>query len=260
MNRIHQLFERKKENILSIFFTAGYPALNDTKDIIRNLAQSGVDLIEIGMPYSDPIADGNTIQQSSMKALDNGMSISLLFEQLKDIREEVDIPMILMGYLNPVVQYGMEAFVQKASEVGIDGFILPDLPMYEYETQYKALFEQHDLSNIFLITPQTSEERIRKIDEQTNGFIYMVSMDSTTGRVGEFSENQLSYFRRINEMNLKNPRLIGFGIYNNQTFQAACQHAAGAIIGSAFIKAIGQEGSVPPKVSHFISTILQPHL
>ncbi|MCI4670586.1 MAG: tryptophan synthase subunit alpha [Bacteroidia bacterium] len=257
MNRIHHLFKNKTKDILSIFFTAGFPALEDTREILINLQKSGADLIEIGMPYSDPIADGQTIQQSSMKALENGMSIEILFQQLEGIRQVVDIPLILMGYLNPVIQYGLKKFVKKATEVGIDGFILPDLPMYEYENEYKTLFDQHQLSNIFLITPQTSEERIKKIDEISDAFIYMVSMDSTTGRVGEFTEQQLSYFDRISGMDLDNPRLIGFGISDKKSFDAASEHANGAIIGSAFIKALAKDGeaSIAEKVGTFINQI-----
>ncbi len=260
MKRIHQLFQEKERDILSIFFTAGHPRLQDTREIIIELERAGVDLIEIGMPYSDPIADGETIQKSSLKALSNGMSLDRLFEQLAGIRSEVKIPLILMGYLNPVLQYGVEKFTQKAVEVGIDGFILPDLPMHEYLHQYKALFDDHGLSNIFLITPQTLEERIRSIDRHTSGFIYMVSMDSTTGRTGDFTEKQLSYFRRIQEMDLNNPRLIGFGISDHRTFAAACQQAQGAIIGSAFIKALEGEGPLSEKIQGFIHGIKAPQV
>ncbi|MEL6590743.1 MAG: tryptophan synthase subunit alpha, partial [Bacteroidota bacterium] len=214
MNRIQRLFQQKATNILSVFFTAGYPNLEDTVPIIESLVAHGVDLIEIGMPYSDPIADGETIQKSSMKALANGISIEKLFAQLSDIRQRVDIPLILMGYVNPVMQYGLERFLDKAAEIGIDGLILPDLPMHEYQTLYKEAFESRVLSNVFLVTPQTAEERIRLIDEQTDGFIYIVSTDSTTGKTSGFGEKTIDYFQRLQAMGLKNPGLIGFGISN----------------------------------------------
>ena len=255
MNRIHKLFDHKKEDILSIFFTAGFPRLDDTREIILRLADAGADLIEIGMPYSDPIADGNTIQMSNNVALNNGINLERILDQLQGIREEVDIPLILMGYINPVIQYGIEKFVQAASDVGVDGFILPDLPMMEYEEIYKPLFEEKDLSNIFLITPQTSEARIRQIDALTQAFIYMVSMDSTTGRTGDFTETQLAYFDRIEQMKLRNPRLIGFGISDHRTFSAACQYAQGAIIGSAFIKALQQNQPLAEIVPAFVQRI-----
>lgn len=255
MNRIQQLFDKKPSDILSVFFTAGYPKLDQTLEIIEQLASNGVDLIEIGMPYSDPIADGETIQRSSLAALENGMTLPVLFEQLAAIRSKVDIPLILMGYINPVLQYGLDHFLAKAAEVGIDGMILPDLPMYEYENMYRPQFQAHGLSNIFLITPQTSADRIRKIDELSEAFIYMVSTDSTTGKTEGFGPQQLAYFDRINQMNLRNPRLIGFGISDNQSFRAACDHAAGAIIGSAFIKAIGQPGTLADHIQAFVNKI-----
>lgn len=256
MNRIIQLFERKPSGILNIYITAGYPGLEDTVPLITSLAGSGVDMVEIGIPFSDPIADGPTIQQSSMKALENGMRLSYLLGQLKGIREKVDIPLLLMGYLNPVLQYGMESFCEKAAEIGIDGLILPDLPIWEYESKYKkALFDRHGLSNIFLISPQTSEDRIRKIDELTEGFIYMVSTDSTTGRTEGISEKQKAYFERVASMNLRNPRLIGFGIHDHATFQTACSHANGAIIGSAFIKSLGGTPNYIQNVPKFVAAL-----
>ncbi|MEL6134225.1 MAG: tryptophan synthase subunit alpha, partial [Bacteroidota bacterium] len=255
MNRIHKLFENKKENILSIFFTAGFPQRDHTREIILRLAEAGADLIEIGMPFSDPIADGNTIQMSNNVALNNGITLELIFEQLQDIRSEVEIPLILMGYINPVIQFGIEQFVQAASDVGVDGFILPDLPMMEYEEIYKPMFEERGLSNIFLITPQTSEARIRQIDALAQAFIYMVSMDSTTGRTGAFTEKQLAYFDRIERMKLRNPRLIGFGISDHQTFSSACQYAQGAIIGSAFIKALQQEAPLGQIIPDFVQRV-----
>ncbi|MEM6804743.1 MAG: tryptophan synthase subunit alpha [Bacteroidota bacterium] len=255
MNRIKKLFQDKSGDILSIFFTAGHPNLNDGTEIISELAQAGVDLVEIGMPYSDPIADGSTIQASSFKALQNGMSIQKLFEQLQGIREKVDIPLILMGYINPVLQFGIEKFCQEAEKVGIDGLILPDLPMAEYLEFYKDTFEAHGLSNVFLITPQTSEERIRLIDKVSNSFIYVVSTDSTTGKTEGFNQNQVSYFKKIQDMNLNNPYLIGFGISDHQSFKSAANHAQGAIIGSAFIKALEQPGSIKERVQTFVHKI-----
>lgn len=254
-NRINKLFQDKKERILSVYFTAGYPNLEDTVPIIQELVKNGVDLIEIGMPFSDPVADGPVIQHSSLIALQNGMSIRKLFEQLKDIRKKVEIPLILMGYINPVLQYGVAAFCQKCKEIGIDGLIIPDLPMDVFEEEFKAVFEANDLHNIFLITPQTSEERLRKIDAVSTGFIYMVSSNSTTGAKTSVSELQNEYFERVNSFGLKNPRLIGFGISNAETFANACEYASGAIIGSAFVKAL--EGSDPTdrKVSRFINSI-----
>ncbi len=222
MNRIKKLFELKKKNILSIYFTAGFPKLNDTKEILRALQENGADLIEIGIPYSDPLADGPVIQQSSMQALQNGMSIKLLFEQLNKFQdapleignEGNEVPFILMGYLNPVLQYGFEKFCEDAKRVGVDGIILPDLPIYEYESQYKRIFEKNDLNFIFLITPETSEERIRKIDALSNGFIYAVSSSSITG-TDKNMDVQESYFQRLEKMQLKNQILIGFGIRDN---------------------------------------------
>ena len=254
-NRINKLFQDKKERILSVYFTAGYPNLGDTVPMIQELVKNGVDLIEIGMPFSDPVADGPVIQHSSLIALQNGMSIRKLFGQLKDIRQTVDIPLILMGYINPVLQYGVVAFCQKCKEIGIDGLIIPDLPMDVFEEEFKAVFEANDLHNIFLITPQTSEERLRKIDAVSTGFIYMVSSNSTTGAKTSVSDFQKEYFERVNSFGLKNPRLIGFGISNAETFANACEYASGAIIGSAFVKAL--EGSDPTdrKVSRFINSI-----
>ena len=239
MNRIKKLFSEKKKNIVSIYFTAGFPQLNDTNTILDALQKHGADLIEIGMPYSDPLADGPVIQHSSMKALQNGMSIKLLFEQLNELRDippsEVRGPLILMGYLNPVLQYGIEKFCSDAHDAGIDGIILPDLPLHEYQTEYKKLFEKYKLDFIFLVTPETSEKRIRKIDALSKGFIYAVSSSSTTGVNKDMAEQQ-KYFQRLESMKLKNPIMIGFGIKDNETFKQACKHAAGAIIGTAYIK------------------------
>ena len=258
-NRINQLFESKKENILSVFFTAGFPNLNDTAEIIQQLESQGVDLIEIGIPFSDPTADGPTIQHSSEIALKNGMTMKLLFEQLANIRKTVKIPLVLMGYFNPVLQYGVEEFCNKCAEIGIDGTILPDLPLDEFERHYKNKFTRNNIYNILLITPQTSEKRIRQIDEASGGFIYMVSSASTTGtgkKVGDFHQD---YFERIQLMNLKNPRLIGFGISDYDTFTNACKYASGAIIGSAFVKAIDQKkGTLKEKISSFVNEIKFP--
>lgn len=255
MNRIEQLFKKKSKRVLNVYFTAGYPKLDDTTEIIACLEQSGADLIEIGIPFSDPIADGPTIQESNGVALDNGMTLKLLLEQLEGLREKVNIPIILMGYINPIVQYGIEAFCKKCEEVGVDGLILPDLPMFEYMEVHKPLFEKHGLLNIFLITPQTSDARIKEIDDNSNGFIYMVSSASTTGAKTGISNEQEAYFARINAMNLKNPTLIGFGISNKETFDKACLNANGAIIGSAFIKAISQEGEMAKNINEFIQSV-----
>ena len=255
MNRINQLFQQKKNNILSIYFTAGHPALDSTVEVIKALEKSGVDMIEIGMPFSDPLADGPVIQDSSTKALKNGMSIKLLFEQLKDIRKEVKIPLLLMGYINPVYQFGIENFCKKCKEVGIDGVILPDLPMNEYQEQYKPYFQANDLRFTFLITPQTSTERVSMIDTVSNGFIYMVSSSSTTGGKSNIADKQVEYFTRIKAMNLKNPLVIGFGISNRETFTHACNYANGAIIGSAFVKMIGESKQVTENITKFVQSI-----
>lgn len=257
-NRINQLFEKKQNNIFSVYFTAGYPDLNDTVPTIQLLEQNGADLIEIGMPFSDPVADGPVIQQSSTVALKNGMSIKKLFEQLANIRESVNIPLILMGYVNPVMQYGVEAFCRKCQEVGIDGLIIPDLPLTVYQEEYQALFEKYGLHNILLITPQTSDERIREIDNASRGFIYMVSSSSTTGIKNKASDFHVDYFERVNQLDLKNPRLIGFGISNRETFDNACKYAAGAIIGSAFVKALDQKLTLEERISGFVKTVVSP--
>lgn len=235
MNRIqNKLSEDKK--ILSIYFSAGFPNLNDTKSLIEELAKNNVDMIEIGLPFSDPLADGPTIQASSTEALKNGMTTEILFNQLKDIRETVEIPLVIMGYFNPILQYGVENFLKKCQETGIDGLIVPDLPLEIYLSEYKQLFENHNIAMNFLITPQTSDARIRLIDENSNAFIYMVSSASVTGSKDSFDENQLAYFERIEAMNLKNPQIIGFGISNKTTLQQATKHQKGAIIGSSFIQ------------------------
>lgn len=253
MSRIKELFEKKK-NILSIYYTAGYPGLNDTVEIAEALEQSGADLLEIGFPYSDPVADGPIIQASSKASLDQGMDLKLLFEQLKELRKKVSIPVLLMGYVNPMLQFGVENFCKACVEVGVDGCIVPDLPMVEYEELYQTVFEKNGLSNIFLVTPQTAPDRIRKIDALSTGFIYLLSSSATTGQHLQVSESTESYFSRIAEMKLNNPTMIGFGINSRETFDKACQYANGAIIGSAFVKALDSDdliGSVKAFMQKF---------
>lgn len=235
MNRINKTLQQEKK-LLSIYFTAGFPNLNDTVSIIEGLEQNGVDMIEIGLPFSDPLADGPTIQESSTQAIANGMTTSLLFEQLANIRQTVTIPLIIMGYFNPIMQFGLAKFCQKCAAIGIDGVIIPDLPLYVYENEYKTFFEQYGLKNIFLITPQTSNERIAQIDAISDSFIYMVSSAAITGSQAGFGCEQMDYFKRIADLNLKNPQLVGFGIKDKETFSQAIKHQKGAIIGSAFIK------------------------
>ena len=230
MNRIQQLFGRKEKDILSVYFTAGYPALDITREIVGELQRQGIDMVEIGIPFSDPMADGVVIQNAATKALQNGMSLSKLFGQLQNIRSEVDIPLILMGYLNPIMQYGFENFCRSCHDVGVDGVIIPDLPFKDYLEEYKPVADRYELNIIMLITPETSEERIRFIDRNTEGFIYMVSSAATTGAQQSFDEAKQEYFRRIAAMNLRNPRLIGFGISNRETFDSACRNASGAVV------------------------------
>ena len=253
MNRINKKLKEDKK-LLSIYFTAGYPNINDTVSIIENLEKSGVDMIEIGLPFSDPLADGPTIQASSTQALKNGMTSDVLFEQLKDIRKSVAIPLIIMGYFNPMLQYGVEAFCKKCKEVGVDGLIIPDLPVDVYSENYKSIFEKYGLINVFLITPQTSDERIRFIDSVSNGFIYMVSSASVTGSSSGFGDAQTNYFKRIADMNLNNPQIVGFGISDHETFTQATQYAKGAIIGSAFIKHVTHNGV--NAIDKFVKSIL----
>lgn len=252
MNRINKKLQ-EDHKLLSIYFTAGYPDLEVTEKIIVDLEKSGVDFIEIGLPFSDPLADGPTIQESSTKALRNGMTTSKLFQQLKGIRNKVEIPLIIMGYFNPMLQYGVEKFCQECQEIGIDGLIIPDLPVDVYHEEYKALFEKYGLRNIFLITPQTSEERIRYIDSVSDGFIYMVSSASVTGSTSGFGEDTKAYFKRIHDLQLKNPQIVGFGIKDQETFEQATQYAKGAIIGSAFIKHLNQHGT--RNISSFVQNV-----
>jgi tryptophan synthase alpha chain len=257
MNRIDKLFSTHKKNILSVFFTAGYPSIDSTIDIIRDLAKAGADMIEIGMPFSDPVADGPVIQRSSEKALLNGMSIKLLFDNLTDIRKTVSIPLLLMGYFNPVLKFGVENFCHKCAETGIDGIILPDLPPDIYLNQYSGLFDKKDLYNIFLITPQMDENRIRMIDSCSKGFLYLVSSYSVTGMKNDFTKEHFSYFSRISEMNLKNPGLIGFGISDKKAFRDACDLAHGAIIGSAFVRMLTETGGGFENIKKFVDSLIQ---
>ena len=240
MNRLNQLFQNKKRQILNVYFTAGYPKRDDTEGVILALAREGVDLIEIGMPYSDPLADGPTIQESGSKALENGMSLDLLFDQIKSTRTKTEVPLILMGYFNQVMQYGDVRFFQKCKDAGVDGLILPDLPLAVFEEKYQKMLAEMDLKITFLITPQTPTDRIRKIDKLSTGFVYIVSSYAITGAKTGITPEQIEYFKRIESLKLKSPRLIGFGISDHETFEIACRHANGAIIGSAFIRALGK--------------------
>jgi len=254
-NRITRLFSSDKKDILSIYFTAGYPELETTVTIIEACEGSGVDLVEIGIPFSDPVADGPIIQKSNKIALDNGMSVPRLFEQLENIRNKITIPIIIMTYLNPVYRYSVKKFCAQCSKIGIDGLIIPDLPLDEFEEHYLDYFDQYELKHVFLVTPETSAERVREIDRLSSGFIYMVSSSATTGVQTEALDYQHNYFQRINNLDLNNPKMIGFGINNRQSFDLACKYASGAIIGSAFIKAIGRKGNLSSKIEKFINEI-----
>ena len=255
MNSLKELFANKDKNLCSVFFTAGFPQLNDTVSIIKSLERNGIDFIEVGLPYSDPLADGPTIQYSSQIALNNGINLDIIFDQLKSIKGEVKTPLVLMGYLNQVLKYSEERFCEQCDACGIQTVILPDLPMLEYENHYKELFTKYGISNVFLITPQTSEERIRKIDSLTDAFIYVVASASITGAKGEISQGQIDYFERIKAMNLKSKLIVGFGISNKTTFNTVCEYANGAIIGSAFIRFLESKGV--DKIDEFVGGILQ---
>lgn len=255
MNRINELFGKDPHDLLSIYFCAGAPTLDGTAEVIRTLEHNGVNMIEIGIPFSDPMADGKVIQNAATKALRNGMSLKLLFSQLKDIRKDVKIPLILMGYLNPIYQYGFENFCRSCKECGIDGAIIPDLPFRDYESEYKAIAQRYDIRIIMLITPETSDERIRQIDAHTDGFIYMVSSASTTGAQSDFNDCKLEYFRRVEALGLRNPRMVGFGISNKQTFDSACSYAAGGIIGSRFVTLLDETASPLEAITRLRSDI-----
>lgn len=256
MNKLDELFCRKKKNILNIYCTAGYPAINSLQTILPALQQQGADIIEVGIPYSDPIADGPVIQQSNMQALQNGMTIPLLLQQLNSLKNSIHIPIILMGYLNPVLQYGIEKFCKDAKKAGVSGIILPDLPMYEYEQWYQPYFAKNNLHPIFLISPQTSMQRIKYADKLSSGFVYAVSSSSTTGS-NKIDTGQQQYFKKLKSLKLKNPLLIGFGIKDKVTFQNACKYTAGAIIGSAYIKAIENSKNIQSTTAQFIKSVKQ---
>lgn len=257
MNHIIELFTGNStaEGKLNVYYTAGYPNLEDTLPILQQLQESGADLVEIGMPYSDPVADGETIQESNQIALENGMSVKKLFAQLAGMRSHITVPVLLMGYINPVLQYGLEDFCKKCAEVGVDGLILPDMPMDVYLEEYKSIFDQYGILNIFLVTPQTSPERIYQIDKASEGFIYTVSSASVTGSQSGVSGDMEAYFNRINAMGLKNPRLIGFGIQDRRTFKKACDYAQGAIIGSAFIRVLKSSTDLGKDIHAFIQSV-----
>ena len=255
MSRIVNTFQQQTTKVLNVYCTAGFPQLNSTIEVMKALQQNGASIIELGMPYSDPLADGPVIQHSGSVALSNGMTIAKLFEQLKDFRKEISIPVILMGYMNPVLQYGFEKFCADAAEVGIDGLILPDLPEFEFETEYGAIIKKHNLDFIFLVTPETSEERIRKLDSLSSGFLYAVSSSSTTGS-DKKTANTDDYLRKLRNLKLKNPVLVGFGIKDKISFDAVCQLADGAIIGSAYIKALENSADVNTATKGFLSSIL----
>lgn len=242
MNRINKLFAENPQCLLSVYFCAGHPHTDDTANILKALQEGGANMVEIGIPFSDPMADGPVIQDAATKALRGGMSLSLLFSQLRDIRKSVDIPLILMGYLNPVYQYGFENFCKSCKECGIDGMIIPDLPFADYISEYKPVADKYDLRMIMLITPETEESRVREIDAHTDGFIYMVSSASTTGAQKDFDSAKQAYFEKVDALGLRNPRMVGFGISNRQTFDAACSHASGGIVGSRFVKLLDELG------------------
>jgi tryptophan synthase alpha chain len=255
MSRISELFASKNKDVLSVYFTAGYPLLDSTLPVLTALQESGVDLVELGMPYSDPLADGPVIQASGSQALENGMTIATLFKQLAGFRSSIRMPVILMGYMNPVLQYGFERFCADAAKVGVDGLILPDLPMYEFETEYGPIVKKYGLDFIFLVTPETAEARIRQLDALSTGFLYAVSSSSTTGKDKDMRLQQ-AYFDRLKGMSLRNPIMVGFGIKDKATFQAAAEHASGAIIGTAFVKALGGGSDIDAVTRQFIQSVL----
>ena len=256
MNRLEELFQLKKNNVLNVYCTAGFPQLNSTLTVMKTLQDNGADIIELGMPYSDPLADGPVIQASGSKALENGMTIETLFAQLQDCRKEIYVPIILMGYMNPVLQYGFERFCRQAAAIPIDGLILPDLPEHEFETEYAAIIQRYGLDFIFLVTPETSEERVKKLDSLSSGFLYAVSSSSTTGNKKDFNEVE-KYLQRLQSMQLKNPVLVGFGIKDKETFSSACKYANGAIIGTAYIKAIEDAPDVEATTKEFLESVLK---
>lgn len=253
MNRIKQLFQNKQSGILSVYFPAGYPTLESTRPVLSALQAAGVDMVEIGIPFSDPMADGVVIQQASGEALKNGMSLHSLFNQLSDVRSEITLPILLMGYLNPIMRFGFESFCQRCAEVGVDGVIVPDLPFADYLNEYKPIADRYGVKMVMLITPETSDERIELIDQHTDSFIYMVSSAATTGAQQSFDQSKQTYFERINRMNLKNPRLIGFGVSNRATFQLALANASGAIVGSKFVQLL-KDHSLPEEA---VAALLQ---
>jgi tryptophan synthase alpha chain len=256
MNRLEELFQHKKSNVLNVYCTAGFPQLESTLTVMKALQDNGADIIELGMPYSDPLADGPVIQASGTKALRNGMTIDKLFAQLQDCRKEIYVPVLLMGYMNPVLQYGFERFCQHAAAIPIDGLILPDLPEHEFETEYAEIIHRYGLDFIFLVTPETSEERIKKLDALSSGFLYAVSSSSTTGNKKDFNEVE-NYLQRLLGMHLKNPVLVGFGIKDKQTFESACKYSSGAIIGTAYIKAIESSDNIQQTTQEFLEAIVK---
>jgi tryptophan synthase alpha chain len=255
MSRISELFGKKKKDVLNVYCTAGFPKLNSTLEVMKALQENGADLIELGMPYSDPLADGPVIQASSSKALENGMTIANLFGQLVAMRDSIHVPVLLMGYMNPVLQYGFEKFCAAAAQAGVDGLILPDLPIYEFETEYGPVMKKHGLDFVFLVTPETSPERIRKVDALSTGFLYAVSSSSTTGKNKDLGDQE-AYFLRLEQMGLRNPVLVGFGIRDRASFETACRHANGAIIGTAYIKALEDAADIGSATKGFLSGIV----
>ena len=255
MSRISELFRKKKKGVLNVYCTAGFPQLDSTLEVMKALQENGADLIELGMPYSDPLADGPVIQASSSKALENGMTIATLFGQLAAMRDPIHVPVLLMGYMNPVLQYGFEKFCEAAARVGVDGLILPDLPIYEFETEYGPVMKRHGLDFVFLVTPETSPERIRKVDALSSGFLYAVSSSSTTGKNKDLGDQE-AYFLRLEQMGLRNPVLVGFGIRDRASFETACRHANGAIIGTAYIRALEEGADIGSATRGFLSGIV----